>query len=66
MGEVCSTYEKYNVELIVEGSRHEANRCDCRLPLLLKSMGEVCSIYEKYNIELIAEGFEHEATRCEF
>ena len=62
MGEVCSTYEKYNVELIVEGSRHEANRCDCWFPLLLKSMGEVCSIYEKYNIELIVEASGHEVT----
>ena len=27
MGEVCSTYEKYNKEVIVEGSGHEATRC---------------------------------------
>ena len=38
MGGVGSTYKKYNVELIVEGSGHEATKCEFCLPVLLKSM----------------------------
>ena len=63
MGEVCSIYEKYNIELIAEGFEHEATMMTS---VFLKSVGEVYSTYEKYNIELIVEGSGHEAFRCEF
>ena len=53
LGEVCSTYEKYNIEYVLGVLIRRQLEVVFRLPIMSKTLGEVCSTYENYNIEYV-------------